>query len=375
MTHDPRPTTYEYEKSPHMRSTTRRTTLRTAAVSAGAAAVLALPVGSAFADSSAGPEQEVLPGVEQPVQERPVQERPVEEGKSGEGASGEGKPKPVTEPAVDPTVPQVDPTAPSVERAFVTTVKLADGSIAKVYKIGNGHFEAEVFSGSTKLDTLVSKGGKPAYGQNNGLHVVLQPNGTVTSWVEGEQKPMPKPKPMPEPVEKPVEKPKHEVKKETSVRITMPDGRIAKLIDGPNGKRVEISMPNGNLLGTIDLKHPSAQNDGWTYRIVQDGKRVKFVVIDGKGGGSSWVYGFDGKLIEKYVAEPSKAAAKPAGDRVVPKGGVKAGAEGVGAGAGAGVGASTGDTPMLVAASGGMAAVGAAGLGFALLKRGRADQS
>ncbi|KOU30879.1 hypothetical protein ADK52_03775, partial [Streptomyces sp. WM6372] len=371
---------HEYEKSPHMRSTARRTTLRTAAVFAGAAAVLALPVGSAFADSPAGAEQEVLPGVEQPVkeqrveeqrvEERPVEEKSVEE-KSGEGASGEGKPTPVTEPAVDPTVPavdptvpQVEPTAPPVERAFVTTVRLADGSIAKIYKIGNDHFEAVIFSGSTKLDTLVSKGGKPAYGQNNGLHVVLQPNGTVTSWVEGEQKPEPRPKP--KPVEKPVEKPKHEVKKETSVRITMPDGRIAKLIDGPNGKRVEISMPNGNPLGTIDLKHPSAQNDGWTYRIVQDGKRVKFVVIDGKSGGSSWVYGFDGKLIEKYVAERSKAAAKPAGDRVIPKGGVKAGAEGVGNGSGNGsgtgtgseAGASTGDAPMLLAAGGGMAAAG-----------------
>ncbi|WP_327132914.1 hypothetical protein OG311_20145 [Streptomyces sp. NBC_01343] len=367
-----------------MRSTTRRTTLRTAAVFAGAAAVLALPVGSAFADSPTGPEQEVLPGVEQPAGEQPVKERPVEETPSEETPSGEkpggetGGEKPVTEPAVDPTVPAVDPTvpqvdltAPPVERVFVTTVKLADGSIAKVYKIGDDHFEAAVFSGSTKLDTLVSKGGKPAYGQNNGLHVVLQPNGTVTSWVEGERTPKPEPKPL--------EKPEHEVKegkKESSVRITMPDGRIAKLVDGPHGKRVEISMPNGNRLGTIDLKHPSAQNDGWTYRIVQDGKRVKFVVIDGKGGGSSWVYGFDGKLIEKYVAERAKPVkpVEPAGDRVervVPKGGVKAGAEGVGTA----TGSSKGDTPMLVAAGGGMAAAGAAGLGFALLKRGRADQA
>lgn len=159
----------------------------------------------------------------------------------------------------------------------------------------------------------------------------------------------------------------------------MPDGRIAKLIDGPNGKRVEISVPNGNPLGTVDPEHPREQNDGWTYRLVQDGKRVKFVVIDGTGGRSSWVYGFDGKLIEKYTAEKAEKTAKvekvekagEPGERVVPKGGVKAGAEGVGA--------STGDTPMLVAASGGMtavgAAVGAAGLGFALLKRGRAEGS
>ncbi|MFF3650275.1 hypothetical protein ACFYXV_16780 [Streptomyces sp. NPDC002181] len=278
-----------------MRST-RRTTLRTAAVFAGTAAVLALPAGSAFADSPTGPEREVLPGVEQPVEEEPVKERPV------------GEEKPVTQPAVDPGVPQA-------KRAFVTTVKLADGSIAKVYKIGDTRFEAEIFSRATKLDTLVSKGGSPAYGQNNGMHVVLRPNGTVTSWVEGEQKPKPRPKQL----VKPVEKPKHEVKRGTSVRITMPDGRIAKLIDGPKGKRVEISMPNGNLLGTIDRKHPRAQNDGWTYRIVQDGKRAKFVVIDGRGGGSSWVYGFDGRLIEKYAAERSEAskAGKPSGTPTV----------------------------------------------------------
>ncbi|MFB6810555.1 hypothetical protein [Streptomyces sp. NPDC056387] len=218
-----------------MRST-RRTTLRTAAVCVGTAAVLAFPAGSAFADSPAAPQ-----------------------------------------PAVKP----------NPARVFVTTVKLADGSIAKVYKIGDDHFEADVHAGSTKRDTLVSKGDATTYGQSNGLHVVLQPNGTVTSWMEGG----PKPKPG--------------VKRESSVRITMPDGRIAKLVDGPDGKRVVISTPNGNRLAAIDLKNPSAQNDGWTYRIVRDGKRVKFVVIDGKGGGSSWVYRFDGKLIEKYTAERS----------------------------------------------------------------------
>ncbi|WP_445269086.1 hypothetical protein [Streptomyces sp. DSM 41634] len=306
-----------------MRST-RRTTLRTAAVVTGLAAVLALPVGSAFADSPAVPEPEVLPGIEQP--------------------------------SVDPSVePPVKP-KPGV-RAYVTTVKLADGSVAKVYKIGDNHFEADIFAGPTKLDTLVSKGAASAYGQNNGLHVVLQPNGTVTSWVEG----APKPKPD---VEKDV---KPEVVKESSVRVTMPDGRIAKLVDGPKGKRVEISTPNGRALGTIDLKRPGTQHDGWTYKLVQDGKRVKFVVIDGKGGGNSWVYDFSGRLIEKYTVDPVKKDAqkdvKP-DVKVVPKGGVRAGAEGV---------APPEDgAPVLVAAGGSMASAGAAGLGFALLRRRRA---
>ncbi|MFI1282612.1 hypothetical protein ACH4U5_17970 [Streptomyces sp. NPDC020858] len=207
-----------------MRSS-RRTTLRTAAVVTGAAAVLALPVGSAFADSPAVPEPEVLPGIEQP-----------------------------------------------------------------------------------------------------------------------EVKP--------------------EVKKESSVRIGMPDGRIAKLVDGPNGKRVEISMPNGSALGTIDLKRPSTQNDGWTYKLVQDGKRVKFVVIDGKGGGNSWVYDFNGRLIEKYTVDGAKKDVVRKDVNIVPKGGVKAGAEGVTP--------SEGENPMLLAAGGGMASAGAAGLGFALLRRHRA---
>ncbi|MFJ8011743.1 hypothetical protein [Streptomyces sp. NPDC096339] len=335
-----------------MRST-RRTALRTAAVVTGAAAVMALPVGSAFADSPAVPEPQVLPGIEQPSVEPPV-EPPVDPSV-----------KPSVQPPVKPSEKPSEKPRPSV-RAYVTTVKLADGSIAKIYKISDSHFEADIFSGGTKLDTLVGKDGAATYGQSNGLHVVLHPNGTVTSWVEGAEKPKPGKKP--------------EVRKESSVRLTMPDGRIAKLVDGSNGKRVDISMPNGNALGTIDLKHPSAQNDGWTYKLVQDGKRVKFVVIDGRGGGNSWVYDFNGKLIEKYTVDTKRDAkrdtkkyatkdvakpdvAKPAVERIVPKGGVKAGAEGVAT--------AESDTPLLVAAGGGMAAVGAAGLGFAMLRRNR----
>ncbi|MFE5627750.1 hypothetical protein ACFQ8S_37505 [Streptomyces virginiae] len=229
-----------------MRST-RRTTLRTAAVVAGAATVLALPVGSAFADSPAVPGPPVGPPVEAPV-------------------------------------------APA--RAFVTAVKLADGSVAKVHRVGRSHFEADIYAAGAKLDTLVSRGSAAAYGQSNGLHVVLQPNGTVTSWLDGAPKPDVR---------------KHG-KAESSVRVAMPDGRIAKLVDGPRGKRVVISMPNGNVLGVVDLKRPSTQNDGWTYGLVQDGKRVKFVVIDGKGGGNSWVYDFHGRLIEKYAVDAPGAA-------------------------------------------------------------------
>ncbi|MFF4318330.1 hypothetical protein [Streptomyces sp. NPDC001568] len=351
-----------------MRST-RRSTLRTAAVLTGAAAVLAVPVGSAFADSSTGPGPEVLPGIEQPAVD------------------------PTAPPTVPPTAPPVTtpvtppvakPTTPPVQtRGYVTTVKLADGSVAKVYRVGDDRFEADIFAGDRKVGTLVGANGQSTNATHNGLHVTLYGNGRVTSWVEGG-------KPVQKPVQKPVVKPKPDVKNETRVRVTLPDGRIAKLVDGhghaygPQGKRVELFTPHGRPLGTIDLKHPTALHDGWTYKLVQDGKRLKFVAIDGRSGGNSWVYDFTtGKLIETYTVEkakPSTAPAptpttappvKPAGttpagttpsERIAPKGGVQAGAEGV---------AHKGDTPALVAAGGGMAAVGAAGLGFAMLRRGR----
>ncbi|WP_327254060.1 hypothetical protein [Streptomyces sp. NBC_01244] len=364
-----------------MRSPHRRTTLRTAAVVAGAAAVLALPVGSAFADSPAAPDPQVLPGVEQPsVDPQQPQVDPSVPPTTPPTVPPTTPPTvpPTTPPTVPPTTPPTTPPVKPSVRDYVTTVKLADGSVAKIYKFGGGHFEADIFAGGTKLDTLVSKGGEAAYGQNNGLHVVLQPNGTVTSWVEGATKPVEKPKPNPKP--KPVEK------QENSVQVAMPDGRNARLIDGPNGKRVELSMPNGNILGRIDLKHPTATNDGWTYKLVQDGKRVKFVVIDGKSGGNSWVYDFSsGKLIETYKVakggtkdtksvkpvEKVEKVEKKAVERVVPKGGVKAGAEGM-----VPVAAETdAQTPLLLAAGGGMAAVGAAGLGFAMLRRSRSERS
>ncbi|MBW5480900.1 hypothetical protein [Streptomyces bambusae] len=95
---------------------------------------------------------------------------------------------------------------------------------------------------------------------------------------------------------------------ESSVLVAVGEGRLAKLVDGPNGKRVEISAPNGNRLVTLavlDLRHPSAYDTGWTYRLVQDGRRVKFVVVDGKRGGDSWVYDFGGRLVGQYTVPKS----------------------------------------------------------------------
>lgn len=298
-----------------MRATRR--TMRTAAIATGAIAALALPAGAAFAaDTDPTP---VPTPVDQKQDDQKQDDQKKDESKKDDNL-----------------------------RSFVKSVKLADGSVAKVYKLGQNHYETEIWANGGKLDTLVANGSK-AVGENNGLHVVLNPDGTVTSWVDGGKKP-----------EKKQEK-KAESKVVSTVKITMPDGRIAKLIKTTDGPRVEISTPNGNALGSIDLKNPSTLNDGWTYKIVNAGKGFyKFVVIDGKHGGNSWVYDFHGKLIEKYVVDGGKKAVAPT-TGVIPKGGVKAGAEGVSGG--------SGNQAPLIAAGGGMAAAGAAGLGFALYHR------
>ncbi|MFG3285462.1 hypothetical protein [Streptomyces sp. NPDC048111] len=366
-----------------MRATRR--TLRAAAIATGAVAALALPAGAAFADSPAAPsdgqtrpsdrpdadaarhKEQVPPGTDDAKKDDAKKD---DAKKDGQNAKGDG----------DKDV-----------RSFVTSVKLADGSVAKVYRLGQNHYEAEIWADGAKLDTLVAKGAS-ATGQNNGLHVVLNPDGTVTSWIDGGKKDDKKDGEKKKEEERKGDDTKDERTKSgvvSSVRITMPDGRAAQLLKTSHGPRVEIAQTNGNALSTLDLSHPSVFHDGWTYKIVDAGKGFyKFVVIDGRNGGNSWVYDFGGRLIEKYTVQKDQKDQKqqtdqkdgkkqqsqrtqqaqrelPTADRavtgVVPKGGVKAGAEGV-------EGASSDQAPLL-AAGGGLAAAGAAGLGFAMLRR------
>ncbi|MEV0317371.1 hypothetical protein ACIBKX_22835 [Streptomyces sp. NPDC050658] len=79
---------------------------------------------------------------------------------------------------------------PVDKRVYVRTAKLADGSTAKIYKLGKNHYQADIYAKGTKLDTLDANG-KSATGQNNGLYVVLNPDGTIKSWVENGTKPAP----------------------------------------------------------------------------------------------------------------------------------------------------------------------------------------
>ncbi|MFP3989106.1 hypothetical protein U9R90_16720 [Streptomyces sp. E11-3] len=224
-----------------MRATRR--TVRSAAIATGViAATLALPVGIASADSPTAPDTHQDQG--ETVRES-----------VGQKSGGE---KPDTS-----------------KRTYVRTYKNLGGSgfDAKVFKTKSG-YEAEMWgkdTASNKVilwDTLTQSGIKAAYGQHNGAHFVLNPDGTMKGWVEG------------------------------------------------GGKKQDNKKQNKK---TQSKKTQSKTHD--------------------------------------------KAGNKTPQGHVVPKGGVKAGAEGV---------EKAPDTAM-VAAGGGMAAAGAAGLGFAMLRRRRTD--
>uniref|UniRef100_A0AAU2JNH7 Uncharacterized protein n=1 Tax=Streptomyces sp. NBC_00049 TaxID=2903617 RepID=A0AAU2JNH7_9ACTN len=124
-----------------------------------------------------------------------------------------------------------------------------------------------------------------------------------------------------------------------------------------NGKAVR------HTLKTDGSKADSARHDGVRFVLATDGTL--------KG----WTEGAGAKAGDGAMKPAPEATAKAA-PKVIPRGAVMAGAEGVGTsgdGAGAGAGAAAGDSAGLIAGTAGLAAVGAASLGFALLRRGRTE--
>ncbi|MEU6765204.1 hypothetical protein ABZ916_22055 [Streptomyces sp. NPDC046853] len=175
----------------------------------------------------------------------------------------------ITRTGAKPTPPKPDPKPnPDHKRTLVRQYTNLGGSgfDAKVYKVKSG-YEADMIAKSPDTgkrvvwDTIKQSGHKPAYGQHNGAHFVLNPDGTMRGWTEGKKQ------------------------------------------------------------QNHDQKHNQTHTRPQT---------------------------------------PPKNGTS----QIVPKGGVKAGAEGV---------HPAGDSAPLMAAGGGMAALGAAGLGFAMHRRKRND--
>ncbi|MFE6684880.1 hypothetical protein ACFVFQ_00230 [Streptomyces sp. NPDC057743] len=170
----------------------RRNLVRTSAIAAVAGSALLLPAAAAFADNPA-PENSTIPNAEQGKkqddaqhQDKGGQEKDGQD-KGSQDKSGQDKDK----NGRDKSGQDKDKKA---ERKLIRTQNLAGGFTAKVYKLGQNHFQADMYAKApdtgklVKYDTLETKGGKPAYGQHNGAHFVLQPDGSMSSWVEGGKK-------------------------------------------------------------------------------------------------------------------------------------------------------------------------------------------
>ncbi|MGB8943522.1 MAG: hypothetical protein WCD21_25325 [Streptomyces sp.] len=93
---------------------------------------------------------------------------------------------------------------PEPFRVLVGTHKLADGiGSAKVYKLSTNHYQADLFGRGAKRGMLDANG-RSAAGEDNGLHVVLAPDGQFRSWVDQvKEDPTPAPKPDPDPAPDP----------------------------------------------------------------------------------------------------------------------------------------------------------------------------
>ncbi|GGX21230.1 hypothetical protein [Streptomyces noursei] len=182
--------------SSHRTATRRRNLVRTSAIAAVAGSALLLPAAAAFADSPA-PANPASPNAEQDQKQdgnqnqekgtpdKDAQDKSGQEGSSQEKDKGsQGKDKGSQDKGKDK----------KGERSFVRAQNLAGGFTAKIYKLGQNHYQADMYAKApdtgklVKYDTLETTGGKPAYGQHNGAHFVLQPDGTMASWVEGGNK-------------------------------------------------------------------------------------------------------------------------------------------------------------------------------------------
>lgn len=138
--------------------------------------------------------------------------------------------------------------------------------------------------------------------------------------------------------------------------VTLGNGAKAE-IQNRGGSYVATIVVKGKEIATLSSTHPTITYGGVKYELYPSNGHVGITYLNGKG---------DGKKDQKHRKDQEdQVAPEPKkGDKTVaPKGGVKAGAEGV----------SDGSDPAFLAAGGGMAAAGAAGLCFAMLRRGRTD--
>ncbi|MYT44732.1 hypothetical protein GTY89_20960, partial [Streptomyces sp. SID5471] len=165
---------------------TRRHLVRSTAVAAVAGSALLLPAAAAFADSPQ-PTTTGSPGAAGDQQQKDDRQKDDQKKNEDQKKHDENKRDQKNHDEKNNDQQKGD-------RKLVRTQNLSGGFLAKVYRVGPNHFQADMYAKDpgtgklVKMDTLETKGGKPAYGRHNGAHFVLRPDGSMTSWVEGGNK-------------------------------------------------------------------------------------------------------------------------------------------------------------------------------------------
>ncbi|MFB7630180.1 hypothetical protein ACFC0M_04430 [Streptomyces sp. NPDC056149] len=169
----------------------RRNLVRTSAIAAVAGSALLFPAAAAFADNPAS-ENSATPNAEQDKKQDDAQQQ--DKGGQDKGGQEKDGQKDSQDKSGQDKGSQDKGKDKKAERKLIRTQNLAGGFTAKVYQLGQNHYQADMYAKApdtgklVKYDTLETKGGKPAYGQHNGAHFVLQPDGSMNSWVEGGKK-------------------------------------------------------------------------------------------------------------------------------------------------------------------------------------------
>ncbi|MFE4632011.1 hypothetical protein ACFRJ1_01360 [Streptomyces sp. NPDC056773] len=284
--------------------------LRTAAVAAGVIVGLAVPAGAAFADSPT--------------------------------------------PAASPSSGTQDKAGKSeTKKEAAGEQQLADGYKATLYKhVSNGPtmdltvkgYEAEITQAKSGPLLTLKAFGKSASAQHGGYTFTLSADGKVTS-----KKDATTPKPKPSPDKAKVAGISVGGNTMAELSHTAADGPKAVLRVGPED--APAGFKAGHVQATLTKKSPRFENNGQKFEIVKadSAKPQLKVTVEGR------TKFYDFPAVKKGTGDKP---AKP----TPPKGGVKAGAEGVED--------SSGHTPV-IAGSAGLAAAGAAGLGFAMVRRSR----
>ncbi|MFJ6431280.1 hypothetical protein [Streptomyces sp. NPDC091416] len=246
---------------------------------------------------------------------------------------------------------------------LIRTDELKGGLTAKVYKHGDQHvyYTAEVLDGAKVLGVLTAGGGyAPEQSKvfGNGIKVTLDFTGAVTSVVDAGSD---------------GQGPVTPVECVATVTKGIGAGTLAELSISPSGPSVVFQADDGQVLGQLSRLHPALPaSAGFLGEIINPSSTAPQLRTNMEGGGHpasvtdfpklpsgcSFAYATtSGNGASGKGTSGNGTEAQTSQTSVVPKGSVAAGAE-----------VEQNGSPALIAV-GGAAAVGAAGLGFVLMRR------